>query len=204
MAKKHIVIIGNVGVGKTTLMGQLEKAEQTELILADELYLTNPFFPLSKQDPARWVFTNNLWFFVRRAEMTTLYFSAESTKNVVIDSGVWMSYVYAKAHNAMGWMSQQEWELFEDIFDHYCSSLPHPDLVILLDAPFQVLRERIEQRNRAFEVDGYFDYLKGISTGLQQLIQKLHTMNISLLSIDTATRTPEEVAAEVIHVIKER
>ncbi len=202
MAHKQVVIIGNIGAGKTTLLEKMKYVEGCELVPADEFYLTNPFFPKSKEDPVRWEFTDDLWFFIKRAKMTHLFLPKLKSTNLIIDSGVLMSYVYAKSHHASGQLSEDEWALFEEIFDELCKSIPLPDMVIFLTAPFEVLRARIVERNRDFEVAGYFEYLNAITVGLESLVDKLKELKIPLLTIDTAPLHPDEIAQRVEDAIK--
>jgi deoxyadenosine/deoxycytidine kinase len=204
MKSRQVVVIGNIGVGKTTLLSQLKQLPHTDFILADELYLTNPFFPLSKTDSKRWGFTNDLWFLLKRVELTAAYFAKKHTHNVVIDSGVWMSYVYAQSHHQMGWLSDDEWKLFEELFDHLTASLPKPDRVVFLEAPFETLWERIKQRNRAFEQDGYLEYLRGLAAGLDGLVAKFAALDLPISRIDTTSLTPEKVAEQVTQLLTKK
>lgn len=43
---KLITIIGNIGVGKSTLTDLLERYLKAKKVPADSLYQVNPFFPL--------------------------------------------------------------------------------------------------------------------------------------------------------------
>ena len=203
MPNKHVVIVGNVGTGKTTLLQTLSEYSTIRVLPADELFRTNPFFPLSKQDPQRWVLTNDLWFLLKRFEMIKAELAHLKKKHLVIDSGILMSYVYGSAHaHGEQTMSEEEWKLFEECFNEWFSQVSQPDLVIFLDAPFETLRGRIEQRNRGYEVDTYFKYLNSITVGLSALEEKIHTLHIPALHIHTEQLSPKEVAEEVYSAIE--
>jgi deoxyadenosine/deoxycytidine kinase len=203
MSNKQVVIVGNVGTGKTTLLQALSEYSTIRVLPADELFRTNPFFPLSKQDPHRWVFTNDLWFLFKRFEIIKQQLAELNEAHLVIDSGILMSYVYGNAH-AFGErsMDAEEWKLFESCFHHLFKQLNQPDLVIFLVAPFVTLRDRIAQRNRDYEVDTYFEYLNSIAAGLRTLEEKLQQLDIPTTHIHTDQLSPKEVAEEVFDVIQ--
>lgn len=99
-------------------------------------------------------------------------------------------------------MSQLEWEFFEECFNNWCATLPLPDLVIFLDAPFEVLRERIQERNRSYEVDTCFSYLKSVELGVQSLQKKLTQLNVPAAHIQVGDKSPTDVVQEVYDAIK--
>lgn len=198
---KQIVIVGNVAVGKTTLMKSLEKLQNTTVLGADELFLTNPFFQLSKQDPKRWVFANDVWFLTKRVDMIASHQEKLRTSHLIIDSGLLMSYAYALAHLDNRSMSEEEFALYDSLFDLLCEGIKLPDLVVFLHAPTTVLRKRIEERNRVFEVQNYFEYLTSVNSATEKMIQKIKGMEIEVLSIDTTHLSPEAVAAEVVNAV---
>jgi len=202
MTYKHIVLVGNSGSGKSTVLDLLRNDEQISTIAADELYLTNPFFQLSKQDPHRWMLTNDLWFLSQRVELMQRAINAQQQQHLVIDSGVLMSYVYGQTHQQMGFMTSDEWTFFEECFDKWCSTLVRANKVIFFTAPFEVLRERIIQRNRSFEVKSYFEYLTSLENGLVALEAKLDQLQIPYIKISTVDRVPKQLARDVHDAIK--
>ena len=53
---KLVVIIGNVGSGKSTVSKMLAKKLGAKLVPADKFFEINPFFPLALEDRKRWIF----------------------------------------------------------------------------------------------------------------------------------------------------
>ena len=51
-------------------------------------------------------------------------------------------------------------------------AVPSPDLVIFLDAPFELLRENIRKRGRTMESGLGDHYLKNLAMGYEKLIEK--------------------------------
>lgn len=202
MARQPIIIIGNVGTGKSTLLRGLRTTPGVEIVAADEFYVTNPFFALSKTDPARWCFTNDLWFLKQRAELTKSVIAQTKAEQVVIDSGVLMSYVYAYTHFAAGMLTEQEWQFFEELFTHFTQTIPQPRGIIWLTATHAVMRERIAARNRQFETD-YDDYLKSIQLAINVLLNKMKAIGVTVITIDTTAIWPKQVTKEARAAIQQ-
>lgn len=205
MPNKQVVLVGNVASGKTTVLQQLSLHPQFCIVPADELYLINPFFKLSKVDGNRWDFTNDVWFLLRRVQMMKDVCTDQENKKqtLIVDSGIWMSYLYGYVHAEVEHhMDTQEWQFFEECFDHLCHELPLPDLIVHLQAPFETLRQRIEKRGREFEVAKYFEYLHALDTGLIALKLKVKSLGIPFLELQTADKTPKKVMEEVMNAIR--
>ncbi len=69
MNYSFITIIGNIASGKSTIAHFLAKQLDADLVMADELYKTNPFFQNAVVDRSRWSLASDLWFLMKRVEM---------------------------------------------------------------------------------------------------------------------------------------
>src|SRR3989344_2862847 len=102
---KLITIIGNIGVGKSTLTGALEREMPAQRVPADSLFKINPFFPLTLNDRARWSLTSDLWFLYERVKAEREIPGFLKTAHVVVDSGLPMSWVYARSRVGSGYFT---------------------------------------------------------------------------------------------------
>jgi deoxyadenosine/deoxycytidine kinase len=77
---------------------------------------------------------------------------------------------------------EDEYKLYETIFDIIYPNLPEPDLVIYLHAPLSRLKKNISIRNRDYEQNIQDDYLVDLQNAYLQLIK---TNKFRSLIIDT-------------------
>lgn len=185
--KKHkfVTIIGNVGTGKSTLTDLVADAFPASKVPADSLFKINPFFPLAVQDRARWSLTSDMWFLLERVKMTREIPALLKISNVVVDSGLPMSYVYAHSRIGTGYFTNDEWKLYEELYNELFTNECLPDVVVYLHAPAEFLLERIQQRGREFEMKTYTaEYLDVLQHSIGLLVRRLKKHDILVITID--------------------
>lgn len=200
MRHKQVVVIGNVGSGKSTLCEYLTEEFELHFVPADELHKTNPFFQLSVEDRIRWSLASGLWFLKERVRLSQEAETMLTKSHVLIDSGIWMSLAYVYSQTGLGFFTDQEFELYQNYFDILTKDLLHPDLVIFLDGPVDFLRERIEERGREFEVKHHsVEYLSGLAEGLEFVREQLRSQSIPMLKyqVDSTGFSMERVRYEL-------
>jgi deoxyadenosine/deoxycytidine kinase len=190
-ARKHkfITIIGNIGVGKSTLTDLLAKNLPAHEIPADSLFKISPFFPLTVNDRARWSLTSDVWFLYQRVKMTQDVPQAVKKNNVVVDSGIPMSFAYAHSRLDSGYFTKEEWQLYKDLHDELLTDSLFPDIVVYLKAPVKFLLERINERGREFELKYYTaEYLRRLSRSLGVVVKKLKEKKVKVITIDVRSK----------------
>lgn len=165
-----ITIIGNIGVGKTTTLPFVAKALDADIIQADDLFQTiNPFRDRYLADIKRWGFANELWMAYHRKNLITTAVEQSKKENIVIDSGMIMSWVYTKSHFLSGKMDTDEWALFNELFTQW-SRFSLKTTLLYLTAPVDVLMKRIQTRGRDYELAMYKPvFLEQLEMGLKDL-----------------------------------
>lgn len=172
MLNKLVVIIGNVATGKSTLCKLLAKRMPAKLVPADKFFEINPFFPLAVEDRKRWSLASDLWFLKVRVKMARETLELVRKTDVVVDSGVYMSFVYAHSRLKSGYFTKDEWKLYSEYYDELTQGLRLADMVVYLKAPIKTLRERIMIRGREFEVKGHSEeYLQCLDESLEELVE---------------------------------
>lgn len=173
MKKPFITVVGNVASGKSTIAKFIADNLPARFVPADELFKTNPFFKDTLSDRKRWSLASDLWFLVKRSELTEK-FAKTLRKEIVQDSGLLMSWAYANSRLRSGYMNKNEMSLYNMLFLKLTNSLPKENLVIYLNLPIPVLLERIKKRGRSFELEFYTpEYLDRVSKSLDDLIKKI-------------------------------
>jgi deoxyguanosine kinase len=185
MASNIITIIGNVASGKTSAAPLIVEALGADFLDADTLFQTeDPFRELYLQNTRRWALTNELWLTMRRAELLEQAISMNSGKPLVIDSGLLMSWVYTYSHLAVGNISQDEWELYEKVYNSVTKNLLSELTVIHLNYSMPTLLKRLKQRGRDYELAYYTrDYLMQLESGLEALVQRMLLDGMKVLEV---------------------
>jgi len=142
---RYIVIEGPIGVGKTSLAKRLASDFGGDLLLegAEE----NPFLERFYRNPRHAALPTQLFFLFQRArQMQELRQSDMFAPVRVGDFLMEKDRLFAQLT-----LDDDELNLYEQIFANLTLDAPKPDLVIYLQAPVEVLLERVKKRGRNFE-----------------------------------------------------
>jgi deoxyguanosine kinase len=171
-----ITIEGNIGAGKTTLANLLAKHYNARLIL--EQFADNPFLANFYENPAQYAFPVELFFMAERyKQLKELVHTKELFQHVTISDYLFTKcLLFAKVN-----LSEEEFRLYQRLFEIINQQLIHPDILIYLHAPVTRLQENIRKRNRSYEQNIPDDYLFNIQQTYTHYI-KQH--NIKTLFVD--------------------
>ena len=137
---RYVAVEGPLGVGKTTLAGRLAKSLQAELIL--EKPAENPFLEDFYRLPDRFALATQLHFLMTRRETLK-----KMAKNVYESSCCVSDFLFLKDRLFAGLtLDTNQFELYQAISQELEFDLLVPDLVVYLQAPLDVLYDRIEHR----------------------------------------------------------
>lgn len=182
--KNHFVALtGVMGSGKTTACNLLKEGLGFHVL--EETVNENAFLPLFYKDPARWALPLQLFFLEDRVRQLERMKTLLKEQSVIQDSFVYQdNFTYVKAQKALGRMSEAEFDLYQRFFDFFLAKdLPRPDLIINLEAPLDVLKERIKRRARDFETDIDALYLEKLCKLQQEWVGGNHPFRV--VSVDT-------------------
>ncbi|MCW9023122.1 MAG: deoxynucleoside kinase [Gammaproteobacteria bacterium] len=153
----YIVVEGPIGVGKTTLARKLADSFGSDLLLegADQ----NPFLTRFYQDQKSVALQTQLFFLFQRAGQIQSLRQSDMFQPVrIADFIMEKDRLFAELT-----LDQEEFKLYEQVYEHLVLDAPTPDLVVYLQAPVEVLRKRIAERGRAYERNLGNDYLNKLS-----------------------------------------
>jgi len=173
-----VTIEGNIGAGKTTLANILSKHFDARLVL--EEFAENPFLPKFYQNPDQYAFPLELFFMAERyKQLKDLLHSNDLFQNITVSDYLFTKcLLFAKVN-----LPEEEFRLYQKLFDIINPQIIQPDLLIYLHSPVAKLQENINKRNRSFEQDIPNDYLYTLQETYTQYI-KQH--NIKTLFIDAS------------------
>jgi deoxyadenosine/deoxycytidine kinase len=156
MAKRLIVVAGNIGAGKTSLTERLGSRLDWET--AFESVSDNPYLPDFYADMRTWSFHLQIFFLGHRADQ---YLSmAQSPRSAILDRSIYEdAYIFARALHHLGNLDERDYLAYRRVFELLVSTLPPPNLLIYLKAPVSVLEDRIRRRGRDIESGISNEYL---------------------------------------------
>ena len=165
--KRYLVLAGNIGAGKSTLVELL--CRHLGWTPYFEPVAENPYLRDFYGDMDRWAFQSQTFFLMHRAR-SHRELSLE-TGSVVQDRSLYEdAEVFATNLHRQGKMSDRDYLVYRDLYSVLSSLLPPPDLVVYLRASVPTLRRRIQQRARAFEQTIADEYLDGLNALYEQWV----------------------------------
>ena len=153
----YIVVEGPIGVGKTSLAKRLAATFKTDLML--ELPAENPFLERFYEDPKTVALPTQLYFLFQRARQLEIFRQADLFQPIQIaDFLIDKDRLFAEVT-----LSKDEFDLYQQVYNRTALDAPIPDLVIYLQAPLQVLLDRISDRGIHYERHINEEYLTKIT-----------------------------------------
>ena len=144
-----IAVIGNSSAGKTTLANAL--AELYGFQQAVEEHNSRPFQSLMAAHMQEYACLNQIDYLLFRAEQQKRI--SEGNRYGIIDGGLDEDYyLFTKLFLSRGYLSNEEYQLCDRLYQHLKGTLPQITLSICVDTPVEKCVERYRVRNRTLEV----------------------------------------------------
>lgn len=149
----YIAIEGPIGIGKTSLTKSLAQTFNYETLL--ERAEENPFLERFYLDENNTALPTQLFFLFQRVKQMNALRQADLFQPVrVADFLIEKDQLFAELT-----LDREELELYKQVYDRLTIDAPQPDLVIYLQAPADILLERIHRRGVPAEQNITYDYL---------------------------------------------
>ncbi|HSB90441.1 MAG TPA: deoxynucleoside kinase [Anaerolineales bacterium] len=156
VVKRFVAVAGNIGVGKSTLVGLLSQRLGWEPFY--EPVGENPYLADFYRDMRAWSFQSQIFFLTRRLrshrQLCDHPTSAIQDRSVYEDAEVFAHNLYLQGH-----MDERDYQSYQELYTVLTEFLPAPDLVVYLRASVETLIERIARRGRSYERDIQPEYL---------------------------------------------
>lgn len=167
----HLVIAGNIGVGKSSLVERLSEAFGWVPFYeaADE----NPYLADFYKDMPRWAFHSQVFFLSRRVRLLSTLLAQTGT--VVQDRSLYEdAEIFVANLHRQGALDERDYDTYRTLYDSLCALLPPPDLLVYLRAEVPTLLSRIALRGRPFEQRIAPDYLAQLNTLYDEWVAGWH------------------------------
>ena len=165
--KHYVVIAGNIGAGKSTLVGMM--CEMLGWRAYFEPVAENPYLEDFYRDMTRWAFHSQVFFLTHRVRSHRALM--DDPQAVVQDRSLYEdAEVFARNLHLQGRMTERDWGTYTDLYRTFTTVLPPPDLVVYLRASVQTLQRRIALRGRGFEAGITDEYLGQLNDLYEQWI----------------------------------
>ncbi|MBS4015617.1 MAG: deoxynucleoside kinase [Candidatus Latescibacteria bacterium] len=166
-----------IGVGKTVLATKITEKLQARLVT--EEVEENPFLVNFYQDMRTYALPTQLFFLLsRHRQQQQLTQQSLFQEKIISDYSFVKDRIFAYLN-----LSEHELTLYEKIYAFLEKDVLKPDLIVYLQAPIEILIERIRKRGRAYEQDIDPEYLKVLSDAYNRFF--LHYDATPLLIVNT-------------------
>jgi deoxyguanosine kinase len=178
MKYSFITVEGNIGAGKTTLTKLLAEHFNARTVL--EEFADNPFLSKFYENQQQYAFPVELFFMAERyKQLKEMIHTKELFQSLTISDYLFTKcLLFAKVT-----LPEEEFRLYQKLFDIISSQLPFPEILIYLHAPVSKLQANIKKRNRSFEQNIPDEYLFNLQETYTNYI-KQH--NIKTIFIDAS------------------
>lgn len=157
-----IAVEGPVGVGKTSLVKRLAESFSYEMLL--EQPEQNPFLDRFYEDQRSAALPAQLHFLFQRVKQLQELRQGDIFQPLrVADFLIEKDPLFASVT-----LDDDELRLYQNVYQQLTIDAPVPDLVVYLQAPTEVLMERVQRRGVAFEKKIQYDYLSKLNDAYTQ------------------------------------
>ena len=181
-AHRYIVVEGPIGVGKTSLVRRLCSSLCAEPVL--EQAGENPFLERFYRNPRAGALPAQLYFLFQRAQQLAALNQQDLFAPVRISD-----YLLAKDRLfARVTLDEAEYGLYEQVYQKLDIQAQQPDLVVYLQAPVDVLMERIAKRGIDYEKQIERSYLERLNEAYARFFHEYEAS--PLLIVNAASIDP--------------
>lgn len=191
--KYHFITIeGNIGAGKTTLAHILAKRLDARLIM--EQFADNPFLPKFYENPGQYAFPLELFFMAERyKQLKELVHTSDLFQSITLTDYLFSKcLLFAKVN-----LPEEEFRLYQKLFEIILSQLVQPEILIYLHAPVSRLQRNIKKRNRSYEQSIPDEYLTRIQDAYLNYIKQLDIKTI-FIDVSNADFLSNEKHVQVV------
>ena len=195
MAKRLVVVAGNIGAGKTSLTERIgaRLGWRTDF----ESVADNPYLPDFYADMRAWSFHLQIYFLGHRADQ--YLDAARDARSSILDRSIYEdAFIFARALHHMGNLAERDYLAYRKLFALVVGSLPSPNLLVYLKCPVEVLMGRIRRRARNMETGISTDYLSLLDTFYDEWLRSYDISPVLTIRTDDLDFVHQPQALEIV------
>lgn len=174
----YLVIEGNIGAGKTSLVEKLSADLGAKAIY--EQFEDNPFLPKFYDNPDRYSFPLELSFLADRYKQ---HKEELSNRDIFTPLSI-ADYYFSKSLIFAGiTLMEDEYRLYRQLFNIILQNLPRPDLYVYLHVGVDQLMENIKKRGRGYEKTISTEYLLKVQEGYFNYFRMAGELKIVIIDV---------------------
>ncbi len=157
MPARFIAIAGNIGAGKSTMVGFLSR--KFGLLPLYEPVDDNPYIADFYEDMERWAFNSQVFYLSRKF---ALHLEAQkSDRRVILDRSIYEdAEIFVENLRRRRGISKRDYGTYMELYRTIRQELQPPDLLIYLRCSVRGVRRRIKNRGRASEMAIPLSYIQ--------------------------------------------
>ena len=177
----RIAIAGNIGAGKTSLTKQLSRSLKYKPYYED--VIANPYLDDFYNHMERWSFNLQIYFLNSRFKQLVTIDSIK--QNVIQDRTIYEdAFIFAPNLNAMGLMTQRDYDNYLALFDTMLNLVKPPDLLVYLQSSIPSLVNKIHKRGRDYEKTISIEYLSRLNERYEAWISNYNSGKLLKINVD--------------------
>jgi len=186
--KKFVVVAGNIGVGKSSLVERLSRKLDWRPFYEPEAH--NPYLADFYRDMSAWGFQSQIYFLANRLHAQRQLINHPDS--VIQDRSIYEdAEIFACALHEQGTMNDRDYATYRDLFTALSGFIPPPDLVVYLRASVSTLLTRITLRSREYE--------RAIPSAYLELLNRLYEGWIASFTLCPVLTVPADNLDFVAH-----
>lgn len=174
-----ICVDGVVGVGKSTLSELI--AKRYNIKMYEEPVIDNPILDKYYYDKKRWSFPLQIFFLNKRFKLIK---EAAKLDGCVMDRSIYGDVIFSKMLNNDGIMTDEEFNLYEELLYNMLEHIQRPRLMIYLETSVEKAVEKIKKRARAYEQIVEMDYWISLNKNYRQYFSNYNLSDILVINVD--------------------
>lgn len=194
MRKTRIVVDGNIGCGKTTVIKEMNNTTRIPIFL-EPLHKWNELLALFYDDPNKWAFPFNLEVMTTFNEWKDNSFAA-----VYERSPLSCRYVFTQLNHEHHHMHDLELKVFDKIYKELKWD---PEVLIYIRTDPDICVQRMKERARCCESNVSLDYIRDVHRKYEDLVCNAELMAGICLHIVDGDQNKEKVFEDVKKIVEQ-
>ena len=180
-----IGVMGNIGVGKTTLCRLLKKYYDEKGLnfnIEYECQDENPYMTDYYNDMKKWAFACQLYFLQKKFDIDLKI--ANRTDNWIVDRIIEEDvFVFAGVQHDIGNIDDRDWQNYVDVYELMKPHTSDYDIVVYLYSSIENITDNIIKRGRDYEQKIDVGYIGQLNNKYEEVANRLESKGVNIVKV---------------------